>query len=141
MPSSENAAAVVAADEAVPEIRVERVVESRWVEADWSTVPFGSVYADHMLVAEFRAGRWADAVVRPYGPLALPPSISALHYGLSVFEGLKAHRGPDGDVLLFRSRENARRLRRSAARFVMPEVPESLFLDGVRELLKADERW
>ena len=122
-------------------IRVERIAESRWVATDWSSVPFGSVYSDHMLVAEFQDGRWGEPVVRPYGPLPLPPSISALQYGLSVFEGLKAHRAPRGDVLLFRPRENARRLQRSAARFVMPEVPESLFLDGVKSLLRVDEKW
>jgi branched-chain amino acid aminotransferase len=122
-------------------IRVDRVAESRWVATDWSTVPFGSVYSDHMLVTEFQEGRWQDPTIRPYGPLPLPPSITSLQYGLSVFEGLKAHRAPGGEVLLFRPRENARRLQRSAARFVMPEVPESLFLDGVKALLRVDERW
>lgn len=123
------------------DIRVERVRESRWVATDWSTVPFGSVYSDHMFVAEFHDGRWLDSSVRPYGPLPLPPSITALQYGLSVFEGLKAHRAPEGDILLFRPRDNARRMRRSAARFAMPEVPEELFLEGIRAMLRADERW
>src|SRR5262245_61567543 len=95
-------------------IRVERVAQSRWIPTDWSTVPFGGVYSDHMLVAAFEDGRWGEPVIRPYGPLPLAPSINALQYGLSVFEGLKAHRGPDGDVLLFRPRDNARRLQRSA---------------------------
>src|SRR5262245_23272884 len=122
-------------------VLVEHTAKSRWVAADWSTVPFGSVYSDHMLVAEFQDGRWGTPVIRPYGPLALPPSISALHYGLSVFEGLKAHRGPDGEIRLFRPRENARRLQRSAARFVMPQLPESLFLEGVNALIGVDERW
>jgi branched-chain amino acid aminotransferase len=123
------------------ELRVERVAESRWFATDWSTVPFGSVYSDHMLVAAFQEGRWEDAIVRPYGALFLPPSISALQYGVSVFEGLKAHRAPGGDVLLFRPRENARRFQRSAARFVMPDVPESLFLEGIKALLRVDEKW
>ena len=122
-------------------IPVERAAQSRWVATDWTTVPFGSVYSDHMLIAEFQDGRWGEPAVRPYGPLPLPPSISALQYGLSVFEGLKAHRAPSGDVLLFRPRDNARRFQRSAARFVMPEVPEALFLDGVKALLRVDERW
>src|SRR5262245_53582656 len=84
------------------DVRVERVADWRGVATDWSTVPFGSVYSDHMLVAEFREGRWGEPSVRPYGPLPLPPSIGALQYGQSVFEGLKAHRAPTGDVLLFR---------------------------------------
>jgi branched-chain amino acid aminotransferase len=126
---------------AVPRIRIERVAESRWVATDWSRVPFGSVYSDHMLVAEFEDGRWGEPVVRPYGPLPLPPSISALHYGVSVFEGLKAHRSPEGEVLVFRPRDNARRLQRSAARLAMPEVPEALFMDGLKALLRLDQRW
>jgi branched-chain amino acid aminotransferase len=122
-------------------IRLERVAESRWIDADWSTVPFGSLYSDHMLVAEFRDGAWQEPVLRPYGPLLLAPSISALQYGLSVFEGMKAHRAPGGEVLLFRPSENARRFRRSAARFVMPEVPEALFLEGIKALVGVDEKW
>ena len=122
-------------------VRVERVAESRWGLTDWSKAPFGGVYSDHMLVAEFQDGRWGEPAIRPYGPLPLPPSISALQYGLSVFEGLKAHRAPGGDVLLFRPRDNAGRLQRSAARFLMPAVPESLFVDGIKALLRVDERW
>ena len=82
-----------------------------------------------------------EAAIEPYGPLALPPSISALHYGLSVFEGMKAHRSPQGVVLLFRPRDNARRINRSAARLAMPEIPENLFLDGLRTLLRLDGAW
>jgi branched-chain amino acid aminotransferase len=48
-------------------IRVERIAESRWVATDWNTVPFGSVYSDHMLVAEFQDGRWGEPAIRPYG--------------------------------------------------------------------------
>jgi branched-chain amino acid aminotransferase len=124
-----------------PGIRVERIAESRWVPTDWSTVPFGSVYSDHMVVAEFQDGRWGEPVIRPYGPLPLAPSVSSLQYGLSVFEGLKAHRAPNGDVFLFRPREGARRFQRSAARFVMPEVPESHFMGALESLLQVDERW
>jgi branched-chain amino acid aminotransferase len=130
-----------AQDEAAPRITVEHAPSSRFVATDWKTVPFGSVYSDHMLVAEHRDGRWNEVTLRPYGPLPLFPSISGLQYGLSVFEGLKAHRSPSGDILLFRPLENARRLRRSAARLVMPEVPETLFLEGVKALVHVDEKW
>ncbi len=121
-------------------IRIERVSESRW-SPEWSEQPFGTSFSDHMLVAEFTDGRWGAPVIKPFGPLPLPPSITSLHYGISAFEGLKAHRAPEGDVLLFRPRENARRFQRSAARLVMAEVPETLFLNGIRELLRVDERW
>lgn len=123
------------------EIRIEPVPASRLPEVDLGNVPFSSVFSDHMLVAEYRDGAWCPAVIRAYGPLALSPSISALQYAVSVFEGLKAHRLTTGEVALFRPWENARRLNRSALRLAMPEVPESLFLDGLRRLVRLDQAW
>ncbi len=108
---------------------------------DLTSLPFSSVMSDHMFTAAFGDGRWRDRSVVPYEALPLRPSISALQYGLSVFEGMKAHRGPDGAVLLFRPRLNVRRLQRSAARLAMPEVPDELFLGGLAELLRVDRDW
>jgi branched-chain amino acid aminotransferase len=122
-------------------IRIDRVANSRLQEVDFATVVFGSVFSDHMFTAEFEDGRWSDGLIRPYGPIPLAPNISALQYGVSVFEGMKAHQSADGRPLLFRARENARRLQRSAARLAMPAVPESLFLDGLRELVRLDQAW
>jgi hypothetical protein len=74
--------------------RIEQIVQSRVHGVDFATVPFGSVFSDHMFCAEFENGHWTDGVIRPYGPIPLAPGISALHYGISVFEGLKAHQSP-----------------------------------------------
>ena len=126
--------------ETVP-IRIDRVANSRLQEVDFATVVFGSVFSDHMFTAEFQDGRWSEGLIRPYGPIPLAPNISALQYGVSVFEGMKAHQSADGRPLLFRARENARRLQRSAARLAMPAVPESLFLDGLRDLVRLDKAW
>lgn len=124
------------------EFRIERVKESRLSAiADLAAVPFSSVFSDHMLTAEYAGGVWHEAAIRPFGPLLLSPSITALHYGVSVFEGLKVHRLENGEVALFRPRENARRLNRSAARLAMPAVPEALFLEGLRELIRLDQDW
>jgi len=122
-------------------IQVDKTARSRVADVDFEKVSFGTVFSDHMLVAEYREGRWLEPSIRPYGPVSVDPSISALQYGISVFEGLKAHRSTRGEVLLFRAAENARRLQRSAARLAMPVVPESLFLDGLRELLRLDQAW
>jgi branched-chain amino acid aminotransferase len=125
----------------VPEIRIERTGDSRRSSLDLANVPFSAVMSDHMLVAEYCDGAWQHATVRAYGPLSLAPSISALQYGVSIFEGLKAHRRPDGRIAVFRPRSNARRLQRSAARLAMPPVPEQLFMNGLRELVRLDQAW
>jgi branched-chain amino acid aminotransferase len=106
-----------------------------------SNVAFSSVFSDHMFSADFYDGGWKAAEIQPYGPISVSPSISALHYGISAFEGLKAHKSAQGRPLLFRAQENARRLQRSAARLAMPAVPESLFMDGLRELVRLDHGW
>src|SRR5258708_9522588 len=122
-------------------IRSDRVEHSRLQEVDFATVVFGSAFSDHMFTAEFEDGRWSDGLIRPYGSIPLAPNISALQYGVSVFEGMKAHQSSDGRPLLFPARENARRLQRSAARLAIPPAPESRFLDGRRELVRLDQAW
>jgi len=122
-------------------IPVERTGASRLAGTDLAQVAFSSAFSDHMLYAEFRDGAWQEAALRPYGPLPLAPSASVIQYGVSVFEGLKAQRMPDGAVALFRPRENALRLNRSTRRMAMPDVPEELFLGGLRQLLRLDEGW
>ena len=122
-------------------MRIDRVGKSRVQEVDFATVAFSSVFSDHMFSAEFQGGRWSDGLIQPYGPISVAPSVSALHYGISVFDGMKAHKSDDGHPLLFRPLENARRLQRSAGRLAMPTVPESLFLEGLRELVRLDQAW
>lgn len=102
---------------------------------------FGSVFSDHMLVAECSAGRWTEAKIVPYGPMPMAPSLIALHYGQACFEGFKARRTIDGGVAIFRPRDNHARLNRSAARLAMPEVPQDLFLDGISSLVRLDRDW
>jgi branched-chain amino acid aminotransferase len=126
----------------VADLRIERARESRLPDMEnLESIPFSSIFSDHMLTAEYSDGAWQEALIRPYAPLALAPNISALQYGISVFEGLKAHRTPAGGVAIFRPLENARRLNRSAARLAMPAVPEQLFMQGLRELVRLDRAW
>lgn len=127
-----------AASEPIP---VERVPRSRVGDQDLTQLGFGRVFADHMFLAEYAEGRWSRGRIVPYGPLPLPPSITGLQYALAVFEGMKAHRGPDGRLLLFRPHENAQRFQRSAARLAMPPVPEPLFMEGLRAVLREDHEW
>lgn len=120
---------------------IERVEKSRLSGIDFDNLPFGSVFSDHMLCADYRDGHWEEPCIVPYGPLKMPPSMSALHYGQTIFEGFKAHRLPNERIALFRPRENFTRFNRSAERLAMPDIPESLFLDGIAELVRLDREW
>lgn len=102
---------------------------------------FASYPCDHMVRAEYRDGVWTEPQIVPYAPLVFDPATNFLHYGQSVFEGLKAYRQPDGAVALFRPERNAARFNRSAERLAMPELPEEYFLDGVASLVDLERRW
>ena len=122
-------------------IRVKPVAQSRLDQIDMNHIPFGRVFSDHMLTARYREGKWQEVQIEPYGPLAFTPSISALNYGQAVFEGMKAHRGPGGETLLFRPADNFRRINQSAARLSMPAVTEDIFMEGLQELIRRDIGW
>ena len=121
--------------------KIQTVNTSRVHEVDMDNIPFGRIFSDHMLVAKYKNGAWQTPEILPYGQMNFTPSISALNYGQSVFEGMKAIKGPTGDVLLFRPEDNHRRMNRSGGRLCMPEIPESIFLDGLRELIRLDKAW
>jgi len=118
-----------------------RVSQSRLTETLRENSEFGSTFSDHMLVANCEAGSWQQPQIVPFGPISFSPALTPFHYGQAIFEGFKAHRTPNGGVALFRPRENFARMNRSAARLAMPEIPESLFLDGVAELVRLDREW
>jgi branched-chain amino acid aminotransferase len=122
-------------------IPVTRAPASRAPDSSAGEPAFGTTFSDHMLVAAHRGGGWTDVEIRPYGTLSLPPAVNALQYGLAVFEGLKAFRTVSDDIVLFRPRENHERLRRSCRRLALPEVPEDLFLEGLRQLVGLDAGW
>jgi len=103
---------------------------------------FGKVFTDHMVVIEWTEGRgWHDATIGPRVPLSLDPAAAVLHYAQEIFEGLKAYRLQDGSLALFRPDANARRFNASARRLAMPELPEDVFVEAVRQLVLADRDW
>ncbi len=122
-------------------IKINRVAQSSIHELDVENIPFAKIYSDHMFIADYRDGEWRDLRIEPYQPLALSPATSAIHYGISIFEGMKGYKNADGEVLLFRPEQNARRLNVSAERMCIPEVPESLFMDALTELVRLDSQW
>ncbi|HVE98280.1 MAG TPA: branched-chain amino acid aminotransferase [Mycobacteriales bacterium] len=103
---------------------------------------FGRSFTDHMVTAEWTAGRgWHDARIRPYGPLEFDPATSFLHYGQAIFEGFKAYAHQDGSVATFRPDANARRFQRSAKRLALPELPVDAFVEYADELVRTDRDW
>ena len=110
--------------------------------ADESKLGFGKIFTDHMFTMKYHDSRgWYDPRIEPYGPLVFDPAAMCLHYGQEIFEGLKAYRGKDGTVYLFRPEENFRRMNSSAERLCMPELDIPLVLKGLNALLRVDRDW
>lgn len=123
------------------QITFEPISKSRIDEVDFNQLTFGRSFADHMLVAEYANGAWQSVNIQPYGPLSYQPGMMSLHYGQASFEGMKGYRSASGDVLVFRPEENWKRFNKSARRMCMPEVPEEIFLGGLKKLLEIDKAW
>lgn len=122
-------------------ISIEKRQQSRLATLDFNNIPFGKIFSDHMLVATYEEGQWQTVKIMPYGGIEMAPSLSALHYGQAVFEGMKAYKSPSGKPLLFRPDANYKRLNQSAARLCMPAVPEEIFIDGLKQLIQLDADW
>lgn len=103
---------------------------------------FGKAFTDHMVsISWTRDKGWHDAVVMPYGPISMEPGASVLHYGQEIFEGIKAYRHANGDIVTFRPLANAKRLNDSARRLALPELPEDIFVQSLQKLVNADQIW
>lgn len=123
------------------EIPVTRVQASKLKDFNFENLPFGKHFTDHMLVADYINGEWKNVEIKPYQPLQLDPSVAALHYGQAIFEGIKAYKDAAGDAYIFRPFDNLKRFNQSARRMEMPEVPEEIFIDGMRQLIEVDKDW
>ena len=109
---------------------------------DEAKLGFGKFFSDHFFTLPYHAGQgWHDPLIEPYRPLQLDPTAMCLHYAQEIFEGMKAYRGPDGGIFLFRPRENIRRMNVSAERLCMPEIDENFFLEALTKLILLDREW
>jgi branched-chain amino acid aminotransferase len=122
-------------------IKIKLTKKSRVSEVDFDNIPFGRVFSDHVFMADFKNGRWSNARIVPFAPFKIHPANMALHYGQSIFEGMKASKNQEGVPCLFRPEKHVQRINASARRMCMPEFPEQLFLDGLNELLAIDADW
>jgi branched-chain amino acid aminotransferase len=122
-------------------VKVTRTTKSRVSELDFSNIPFGRVFSDHMLTMTYADGQWGQPEIVPFESIKMHPASSVIHYGQSIFEGLKAYRTDNGQVAIFRPIENGRRFRESCIRMCMPEIEEELFVYLVSQLVKVDKVW
>lgn len=127
--------------QATKDFKVTLTKESKLKGITLENVPFGKYFTDHMLVADYADGQWQTPEILPYQPLQLDPSLAVLHYGQAIFEGIKAYKLADGSVQIFRPYDNFKRFNLSAVRMQMPEVPEEIFMGGLRTLIGIDKNW
>lgn len=120
---------------------VEKTKNSKLNTQDFSNLKFGEDFSDHMLVSQYENGSWTSTKIQPFQELKFSPAAAVFHYGQAIFEGLKAHKTKDGEILLFRPEENLNRLNISAKRMSMVEVPHEIFIDGLLQLIELDKDW
>ncbi len=110
-------------------------------QIDWANLPFGYIKTDYNVRCYYKDGKWGDIEVSDSETINLHIAATSLHYGQEIFEGMKAFRGKDGKVRGFRMEENARRIAASARGLLMEPVPEELFKEMVRKVVKLNERF
>lgn len=124
------------------EIKIERTTAPKQKPTDQSKLGFGNYYTDHMFIMNYDLGEgWHDARIVPYQPISLDPAAMCLHYGQEVFEGMKAYRAANNDILLFRPEKNMARMNISNERLCIPEFDEAFALEAIKQLVKIDESW
>ena len=124
------------------EIKITRTTSPKAKPAPGAPLGFGKIFTDHMFVMDYTEGKgWHDARIVPYQNLSLAPSAMVFHYGQEMFEGLKAYKGVDGNVYLFRPDMNAKRTNNTNERLVIPELPVEDFVEAVRAVVDVDRDW
>jgi branched-chain amino acid aminotransferase len=122
-------------------IRIRKASHSKIDEVDFDNLEFGKYTADHMLVCDYTDERWQMPQIIPFANLALSPTALALHYGQTVFEGMKAFRMNDGRVNIFRMEKHYQRFTKSLDRMCMAIPPKEIFVEGLLQLIDIDRAW
>ncbi|NQX93290.1 MAG: branched-chain amino acid aminotransferase [Flavobacteriales bacterium] len=120
---------------------MQKTPTSRLLGVDFANLPFGRVFSDHMMVMDYVDGQWQKPTIKPFATFQMNPAASVIHYGQSIFEGMKAFKSPENEVLLFRPEQNIKRFNISAKRMCMPDVPEDIFREGLLRMLDLDRGW
>ncbi|MCP5154525.1 MAG: branched-chain amino acid aminotransferase [Ectothiorhodospiraceae bacterium] len=120
-------------------LEITRVAESRIGSVDFENLGFGNLFSDHMFSMRYEGGAWREPRILPYGPISIDPANATLQYAQSVFEGLKAFRGVDGKVRVFRPDMNLARMRTSCERICIPPPDEAMFMGAIEHLVALDQ--
>ncbi len=127
--------------EIIADIPVRKTNHSRINEVDFNQLEFGKYISDHMLVCDYANGEWKQPHIVPYANLSLSPSALALHYGQTVFEGMKAFRTSEDRINIFRMEKHYERFVKSLQRMCMAVVPKEIFMEGLMQLIELDKAW
>lgn len=123
------------------EISITRIDQPK-AKPDESNLGFGTIFTDHMFTMDYTEGKgWHDARITPYSAFDMNPATMVLHYGQTIFEGLKAYRKEDGSVQLFRPRANFERLNRSSEALCMPQIDVNDAMEALMTLLEMEKEW
>lgn len=123
------------------QIHIHKAGQSAVQNFNFDQFEFGRVPTDHMLLAQYSDGAWQDAIIEPSRDLQMSPLAMCLHYGQTVFEGMKAYKTSDGNICIFRMEKHFQRMNKSLLRMAMPEVPRDLFMDGIKAVVDLDRVW
>lgn len=127
--------------EAIAAIKVHRIKRSGIGEVDFSKLEFGKYVSDHMLICDYTNNAWQEPQITPFTNLSMSPSTLALHYGQTVFEGMKAFRMHDGRISIFRMDKHYDRFVKSLERMCMQVIPKEVFVEGMAQLIAEDKAW
>ena len=122
-------------------ISITKTVNSKIKDLDFNNIPLGTTFTDHMFVCDFENGQWINPRIEPLALIPTHPAAMALHYGQAIFEGMKAYKNTNDEPLLFRPKQNAARLNKSADRMGMPNFPEDVFVEGLKKLVSLESDW
>ncbi|WP_034061601.1 branched-chain amino acid aminotransferase [Lacinutrix jangbogonensis] len=122
-------------------ISISKVSQSKVENIDFNNIPLGTTFTDHMFICDFENGQWSNPRIEPLALIPTHPAAMALHYGQAIFEGMKATVDGEGNPMLFRANKNAARLNASADRMGMPDFPEDLFVEGLKQLVDLERNW
>jgi branched-chain amino acid aminotransferase len=122
-------------------MEITQTQKSRLSSVDFDNLDFGRMFSDHMIDMKYENSSWQAPHIKPYAPISFHPSMHALHYGQSVFEGMKAYYVDNETINLFRLDDHHERISNSSKRMCIPAMEKDAFINSLEELIRLDHQW